>query len=137
MIPSSNEGVTGSLAGTRVLIVEDEMMVAMVLEDLLTELGCIVVKAGRVMKAVRFVASTEIDAAILDVNVAGESVYPVAHELQERGIPFIFPVAMALAGWHLSIATARCFRNRSNWNNWRRHWLLPFIDRGTETLSRG
>ena len=98
MIPSSIQGATGSLAGKRVLIVEDEMMVAMVLEDLLTELGCIVVKAGRVMKAVRFVANTELDAAILDVNVAGEPVYPVAHELQERGIPFIFSSGYGVGG---------------------------------------
>ena len=79
-----------TIAGLRILIVEDEMMVAMLLEDMLTDLGCKVVMAGRVTSAVELIATTPIDCAILDVNVAGEAVYPVAHELKGRHIPFVF-----------------------------------------------
>lgn len=79
-----------SLVGKRILVVDDEMVVAMSLGELLTDLGCDVVIAARVAKALHLVATVEIDAAILDVNVAGENVYPVAQELRERGIPFVF-----------------------------------------------
>jgi CheY-like chemotaxis protein len=78
------------LLGLRILLVEDEMMLAMMLEDMLTDLGYRVVLAGRIAKAVQLAASEAIDGAILDMNVAGESVYPVAQELRTRGIPFIF-----------------------------------------------
>ena len=87
-----------SLAGLRILVVEDEMMVAMVLEDMLTGFGCDVVKAARVAKAIHLIATDRIDGAILDVNVAGEPVYPVARALQTRGIPFIFSSGYGAGG---------------------------------------
>jgi CheY-like chemotaxis protein len=73
-----------------VLLVEDEMLVAMMLEGMLRDLGCRVIKAARVAKAVGLVASETIDFAILDVNLAGEPSYRVADELRRRGIPFVF-----------------------------------------------
>lgn len=76
--------------GLCILLVEDEMMVAMMFEDALTDLGYSVIKAARVAKAVQLAAAEVIDGAILDLNVAGEAVYPVADVLQDRGIPFIF-----------------------------------------------
>jgi CheY-like chemotaxis protein len=79
-------------------IVEDEMIVAMMLEDMLMDLGCEVIKAARVAKAIHLVATEEIDGAILDVNVAGETVYPVANELRGRGIPFIFSSGYGVRG---------------------------------------
>jgi CheY-like chemotaxis protein len=88
-------GLLGSLC---ILIVEDEMIVAMVLEDMLAELGCDVLKAARVAKAIHLICTSAIDGAILDVNVAGDEVYPVAHELQERGIPFIFSSGYGAGG---------------------------------------
>lgn len=94
----NTQAMEQSLIGMRILIVEDEMTVAMLLEDILTDLGCEVVKAGRVAKAIRIVAVEEIDGAILDVNVAGEAVYPVASELCERGIPFIFSSGYGAGG---------------------------------------
>jgi CheY-like chemotaxis protein len=78
------------LAGLRILVVEDEMMVAMMLEDLLTDLGCEVAKAARLAKAIDLVETISIDGAILDVNVSGEAVYPLARMLADRGIPFVF-----------------------------------------------
>jgi CheY-like chemotaxis protein len=95
---ASAPGTEPSLIGMRILVVEDEMMVAMMLEDMLTDLGCDVIKARRVAKAIQLVAAGEIDGAILDVNLGGESVYPVAHELQERSIPFIFSSGYGAGG---------------------------------------
>jgi CheY-like chemotaxis protein len=77
-------------SGLRILVVEDQMVLAMMLEDMLTDLGYRVVKAARVAKAVELAATAAIDGAILDMNVAGEPVYPVAQELHDRGIPFLF-----------------------------------------------
>jgi CheY-like chemotaxis protein len=73
-----------------VLVVEDEMLVAMMLEGMLRDFGYRVIKAARVAKAVGLVTTEAIDVAILDVNLAGEPSYKVAEELRRRGIPFVF-----------------------------------------------
>lgn len=79
------------LTGKRVLVVEDELLVAMLLEDMLSDAGCIIVGPfARVQEALAAVRVEAIDGALLDVNVAGERVFPVAHMLEERGIPFLF-----------------------------------------------
>jgi CheY-like chemotaxis protein len=79
------------LAGRRVLVVEDEMIVAWLLEDMLTELGCVVIgPAGSVKQAVAMIDAQAIDAALLDVNLDGEMSYPVADALVVRGVPFVF-----------------------------------------------
>lgn len=77
--------------GFRVLLVEDENLVAMLLEDMLVELGHSVVgPVSQLKKAVEIAQREAIDLAILDVNISGEQVYPVAQALAARGIPFIF-----------------------------------------------
>ena len=79
------------LRGLRVLIVEDEPLVAALIEEYLLDLGCAVVcSARRLSQAQESLEITEIDAAILDVNVAGESIMPLAAGLEERGMPFVF-----------------------------------------------
>ena len=80
------------LDGKRVLVVEDEAIIALLIEDMLVDLGCAVIgPAVRVDEAIRIIADDPaIDVAILDVNVAGESVYPVAKVLAERDLPFLF-----------------------------------------------
>jgi len=87
-----------SLAGMKVLLVEDEMMLAMLAEDTLAELGCSVVSASRVGKALALAKDQAFDVAMLDVNVAGEEVYPVADELGRRGIPFVFATGYGQGG---------------------------------------
>ena len=73
----------------RIMIVEDEVLIAMVLVDHLQELGLVAVGPySRVADALK--VEGEVDAAILDVNLAGESVYPVADMLKARGVPFLF-----------------------------------------------
>lgn len=78
-------------AGRRVLVVEDEMLVAMNLEDDLLSLGYHVVgPAMRLEAALELARSAEIDVAVLDINLHGGRSYPVATLLQERGVPFVF-----------------------------------------------
>lgn len=78
------------MAGIRVLIVEDEFLLAVMLEEILTDQECVIVGSyARVPEALVPAAEEQIDLAILDVNVAGEKVFPVAEMLDGRGIPFI------------------------------------------------
>jgi len=80
-----------SISGNRVMIVEDEALVAMVVTESLTTLGCSVVGPfSRCSDAMAAIEADEIDAAILDVNLDGEMVYPLADMLANRGVPFIF-----------------------------------------------
>jgi CheY-like chemotaxis protein len=79
------------LTGKRVLIVEDEMLVALLIEDVLQEFGCTTLgPCGTVSKALVLARSGDFDLALLDVNLAGEKVYPVARVLTDRAIPFVF-----------------------------------------------
>jgi DNA-binding response OmpR family regulator len=78
-------------ARMRILVVEDEWMLALSLSDALRKLGCDVVgPAGHLSDAMALGRSEAIDAAILDLNLHGELTYPVAKALRERGLPFIF-----------------------------------------------
>lgn len=78
------------LAGRRVLIVEDEAMVCMMIEDMVSELGCVVVgPAGNLTQALAL-TDEQIDIAILDVNLNGEPSGAVADRLIGRGVPFVF-----------------------------------------------
>jgi PAS domain S-box-containing protein len=77
--------------GNRVLLVEDEILVAMMMRDMLTELGFTVVGPfSRLAEAMIAAVHEEIDAGIIDVNLGGEFVYPVADVLVARQIPFVF-----------------------------------------------
>ncbi len=79
------------LAGKRVLLVEDEILVTLLVEDILEEAGCIVVGPFARMAEALAAASTEtMDVALLDVNVRGEPVFPVAYQLERREVPFLF-----------------------------------------------
>lgn len=72
------------------LLVEDQMIVAMQIEDMLRAAGCEVVgPVGTVHEAMTVAHEEPLDLAVLDVNLDGEKVYPAAEELQARGIPFI------------------------------------------------
>jgi PAS domain S-box-containing protein len=77
--------------GNRVLLVEDEILVAMMMKDILTELGFSVVGPfSRLGEAMVAAVHEEINAGIIDVNLGGEFVYPVADVLTARKIPFVF-----------------------------------------------
>jgi CheY-like chemotaxis protein len=86
------------LKGRHVLIVEDEMIVALDLSDVIERLGCTSTMAGRVGKAVALVASEKFDVAILDLNLGGEPVYPVADALRLRETPFVIASGYGAGG---------------------------------------
>ena len=80
-----------SLSGRRVLVVEDEMIVAWLLEDMLADLGYQAVgPAARVDQALAMINTEVIDAAVLDVNLNGQTSYSVADALTVRDVPFVF-----------------------------------------------
>ncbi len=83
--------MTAALQGIRVLVVEDEFLVATLIEDMLTSAGCVV--AGpipRLAEALDAVDGGTFDAAVLDVNLAGDRIDPVADVLSRRNVPFMF-----------------------------------------------
>ena len=83
--------MTASLQGVRVLLVEDEYLVASLIEEFLGIAGCIVTgPIPRLAQAVDVADRETCDAAVLDVNLAGERIYPVADILSRRNIPFVF-----------------------------------------------
>jgi CheY-like chemotaxis protein len=79
------------LQGKRILVVEDELMIRMLLEDMLGELGyTIAAEAARVEDALEAAKNIDFDLAILDVNLNGQPISPVADALVARGTPFVF-----------------------------------------------
>jgi CheY-like chemotaxis protein len=77
--------------GRRILVVEDEMTIVVLIEDALLALGAeIVGPTPRLDRALRLATEEPIDAAVLDINIQGGSSYPVADLLTERGIPYVF-----------------------------------------------
>jgi CheY-like chemotaxis protein len=96
---SAAPGASRTLAGIRVLVVEDEVAISLLLEDMLLEMGCEVVgPAGRLSAAAELAAREQLDVAVLDVNLAGQPIYPVAEALAARGVPFVFSTGYGSAG---------------------------------------
>ncbi len=80
-----------SKAQPRILVVEDEYLIRMLLEDMLVDLGYEVAAAvGSIAEASELAANGDISAAVLDVNLDGQEIYPVAAILAKRGLPFVF-----------------------------------------------
>jgi CheY-like chemotaxis protein len=89
------------LSGLTVLAVEDESLVAMLLEDLLTDLGCTVAgPAATCNDALHLIEQRRIDAAVLDINIIGGNAFAIADRLSELHIPFIFATGYGAAGVH-------------------------------------
>lgn len=91
--------LTASLKDLRILIVEDESMISMLIEDMLTDMGCAIAgTASQLQDATAKVASLAFDAAILDVNLNGSQTWPVAQALTGRRIPFVISTGYGAAG---------------------------------------
>jgi CheY-like chemotaxis protein len=85
--------------GGSVFLVEDEVMIRMMVADMLEELGySIAAEAGDIQEATRLAGTTEFDVAILDVNVNGKVISPVAEVLASRNKPFIFATGYGAQG---------------------------------------
>lgn len=82
--------MTGGMVGCRVLLVEDEALIAMDIEAALEALGCVVVgPTGRLDAALKQASDEDLDGAILDVTIRGGQTFAVAERLLARGIPFV------------------------------------------------
>jgi CheY-like chemotaxis protein len=83
----------------KVLIIEDESIVAMMIEDLIVDMGHEVVgTAGRLEQAQKLATELALDFAIVDVNLNGQLTYPVAETLKARGVPFVFATGYGAQG---------------------------------------
>ena len=83
--------MTDELEGVRVLVVEDEYFVAILIEEILEKAGCVVMgPIPRLPEALDAIDREAYDVAVLDVNLAGERINPVADALSERNVPFLF-----------------------------------------------
>jgi CheY-like chemotaxis protein len=79
-----------SLSGRHILVVEDEMLLFLMMEEMLTDLGASVAAAATVGQALARIDAQEFDVAMLDLNLNGNESYPVADMLAARGVPFAF-----------------------------------------------
>jgi CheY-like chemotaxis protein len=85
--------------GGSVFLVEDEVMIRMMVAEMLEELGYrVAAEAGEIGEAIKLVQSTEFDLAILDVNVNGKVISPVAELIKARNRPFIFATGYGSSG---------------------------------------
>ncbi len=86
-------------ASKRILVVEDELMIRMLLQDMLADLGYTLAgEAGRIEDALTLAKQSEFDVAILDVNLNGQPISPVVEVLIERGLPFVFATGYGQRG---------------------------------------
>jgi len=103
------------LQGLRILVVEDMLLVAEVIEEELRDRGCRVVgPAARLEQGLALAASAELDGALLDVNLAGERCFPIADELTKRSIPYAFLTGYGESGipsqYHLAPRLVKPFQ---------------------------
>jgi CheY-like chemotaxis protein len=112
----------------RVFVVEDEVMIRMLLEDMLTDLGySVAASAGGLEEAVTLARDGAFDLAILDVNLNGSAVYPVAELLAQRGVPFVFSTGYGERGM------PEAYRDRPTLQ---KPFQLENLDRALATIAR-
>ena len=91
--------MTRHLAGKRVLIVEDDNILAMTIaEELAAERAKVIGPAPTVTDALEVIARIDLDGAIVDLNLRGKAAFPVADALADRHIPFVFATGYLVAG---------------------------------------
>jgi CheY-like chemotaxis protein len=101
------------MSARRILVVEDEMMIAMLIEDMLLDLGHEVVGVAQSLSAALKMAETkagQYDLAILDINLAGEQSFPLARRLMDLGVPFMFATGYGVQGLEEPFATVHTLK---------------------------
>ena len=87
------------LSNRKVLVVEDEMMIAMLIEDMLDEFGCkLVGPATNVPRALELIGKEQVEVAVLDLNLDGKDTYAIADALRQKNVPFIFATGYGSTG---------------------------------------
>lgn len=124
----AGEQTPSETAQRRVFVVEDEIMIRMLLEDMLTDLGYgIAASAGGLDEAIALARDTDFDMAILDVNLNGHAVYPVAELLDQRGVPFVFSTGYGERG------LPEAYRDRPTLQ---KPFQLENLDKALATIAR-
>jgi CheY-like chemotaxis protein len=116
-----------SLAGLRVLVLEDDLLSVMLVEATLEDEGCVIVgPVDNLAEGLRLAGSEKLDAAVMDVNIGGEKAYPIAKLLEQRGVPFLLisgygqsAIPEAHPGW---VVCSKPFRGEEMLN-----MLVPLI----------
>jgi CheY-like chemotaxis protein len=107
MNDESASAATTALIGKRVLVVEDNGLLCCVLEEMLRDAGCEVVGPfSRLSEAMNAAPAAQIDVALLDINLRGEFVSPLARQLEQRGVPFVLTSAYPVRDLPLSLQSA-------------------------------
>lgn len=105
---------------TSILLVEDEVMIRMMVADMLEELGYTIAgEAGDIDEGIRLVQAVDFDIAILDVNVNGKVITPVAEAVQMRGLPLVFATGYGAQVFRKNSVTARPCKSLSRSKRWR------------------
>lgn len=118
--------MTGLLSGRRILVVEDEMLLMMNVEAILEDLGCGAISwAASVPAALALIEERRFDGAMLDVNLDGETSYPVADALMACGTPFLFATGYADHGARADLL---------NWPTLRKPYLSADLAAAFEVL---
>jgi CheY-like chemotaxis protein len=87
------------LSNRNVLVVEDEMMIAMLIEDMLSEFGCnLVGPATSILRALDLIDKEQVEIAVLDLNLDGQDTYAIADVLQRKNVPFVFATGYGSTG---------------------------------------
>jgi CheY-like chemotaxis protein len=124
-------------SGLQILIVEDESMVAMMIEDMLEDLGHkVIATSGRMPDASKLVSGARADLAILDVNLNGEETYPLADSLAARAIPFIFATGYGSSGIKADGPASLSCRNRFSPANSPRQSISLYEDNRRPKLAK-
>lgn len=95
---SQDIGSGGHTPPLHILIVEDELLPATLLEIAVMDAGHVAHRAAGLSKAMALASAEPFDAAVLDVNLAGEFVFPLAALLRKRAVPFLFATGYGRAG---------------------------------------
>jgi DNA-binding response OmpR family regulator len=105
-----------------VLVIEDESLVAMLIQDTLADIGCeIAGLASRFDDAMEKASSLSFDIAILDVNLNGQQTFPIAAMLGERGVPLVFATGYGSTNVTAAFRAVPFFRSRFINAPWSRH----------------
>jgi CheY-like chemotaxis protein len=87
------------LSGLRIFVAEDEFAVLLLIEEMLAALDCkIAAAASTLAAAMQRVETCDVDAAVLDINLAGKRIYPAADMLRRRNVPIVFSTGYGTAG---------------------------------------
>jgi CheY-like chemotaxis protein len=126
------------LSGRRVLVVEDEMLVVMMIEDMLADLGCqSVTSAATVDKALALIDAQVFDAAMLDMNLNGNDSQLVAEALSARGVLFVYSTGNTGHSLREGYFDQPVLKSHSSMRSWPRYLPASSSHRSSDNIVKG